>query len=380
MPNLLCFLGQTNELCYAELAMVVRRFNIAAPILLTPYFAEIVVPNKEIARDLQEALGGTFKIAEILEKSPHTSPEEVEARIVDFLLELKPKRFALAEHGRDHLEPLDAVAVKRTLMEHGLKTTYKDTPRYGAGAALLKSGSVHEFHVLQTESSLIYAHTLTVQDIDTWSLRDAGKPDRDRKRGMLQPKVAHMMINLALGEEPAANQVLLDPFCGTGTILIEGAFMDIPHVMGADIDMKAILQSNKNLKWWQELQVEPFTYEVAVKAAEKLLPQDLSKKPTLIVTEPYLGKMTPEPERIPRILDGLERMYKGAFRSFARLLPKGGKVAILFPSFVSGKHTITVGKTLRELPELGFEVVAGPFRAGRPDAVTQRELYIMEKM
>jgi tRNA G10 N-methylase Trm11 len=379
MSNLLCFLGQTNELCYAELAVIARRLELPAPLLITPQLAELIAP-RERATELQELLGGTAKIAEILEKAPHTTPEEVEKRIIDFLLEIKPKSFVLAEHGRDHLPPLDNVDIKRTLMTYGVKSNYKESPRYGAGAALLKRGNVEELHVIQTETQLIYATTLTVQDIDTWSLRDAGKPERDRKRGMLQPKIAHMMINLAMDQSSPADHVLLDPFCGTGTIMIEGAFMDIPHVMGADIDVKAILQSNANLKWWQELQEEPFTYEVAAKPVEKLQPQDFGQKPTLIVTEPYLGKMTPDPEQIPRILDGLERMYRGAFRAYGRLLPQGGRVAMLFPSFATKKHSITVGKLFRALPELGFQITAGPFRAGRPDAVTQRELYILEKM
>jgi tRNA G10 N-methylase Trm11 len=265
-------------------------------------------------------------------------------------------------------------------MEYNVKANYKDTPRYGAGAALLKNGTVDELHVIQTETQLIYATTLTVQYIDTWSLRDVGKPERDRKRGMLQPKIAHMMINLALDQAKAEDQVLLDPFCGTGTILIEGAFMDMPYVIGSDIDVNAILQSNANMSWWQGMQVEPFEYEVVAKGVEKLQPQDFRKQPTLIITEPYLGKMTPEPEQIPRILDGLERMYRGAFRAYGRLLPKGGRVAMLFPSFATKKHHITVGKLFRALPELGFEITAGPFRAGRPDATTQRELYILEKM
>lgn len=379
MSNLLCFLGQTNELCYAELVIIARRLQIPAPLLITPQLAELIAP-REKAQELQELLGGTAKIAEVLEKGPHAKPEEVEKRIIDFLLELKPKTFTLAEHGRDHLEPLDAVEIKRTLLTYGVKSNYKDSPRYGAGAALLKKGTVEELHVIQTETQLIYASTLTVQDIDTWSLRDAGKPERDRKRGMLQPKIAHMMINLALDQADAADQILLDPFCGTGTIMIEGAFMDIPHVMGSDIDVKGVLESNTNLKWWQTVQEEPFDYEVAAKAVEKLQPQDFSKRPTMIVTEPYLGKMTPEIDQIPRILDGLERMYRGAFRAYGRLLPQGGKVAMLFPSFATKKHHITVGKLFRALPELGFQITAGPFRAGRPDAVTQRELYILEKM
>lgn len=380
MSAYLFFLGQTRELCLAELEVVARRLKLPAPTLVGEMLAMIESNDTIDAVQLQEILGGTSKIAQVLNRTEHASPEVVFDSVLDYLLELKPKRFAIAEHGRDHFEPIDAVRMKRELVAHGLRSNYKETPRYGGNAGLLKSGSVMEIQVVQTATQLIYARTLTVQNVDLWSLRDFGKPERDVRRGMLQPKIAHMMINLAMGESSPADHVLLDPFCGMGTVLIEGAFMDIPHVIGSDIDSQAVMQSLKNLNWWKERQVEPFTFEVLARSVEKLEKKDFAHTPTIVVTEPFLGKLTPEPEQIPRVIDGLERLYKGMMRAYHRILPVGGKVVIIFPSFQMGKRRATVSKILDRLDEFGFKYVAGPYRGGRPEAVTQREIHVLEKI
>ena len=380
MSAYLFFLGQTRELCLAELEVVARRLELPAQTLIAETLAQIETSVSLDAKRLQELLGGTSKIAQILDRTPHADEQVVYDKVLDYLLEFRPKRFAIGEHGRDHLPVLDAVQLKRDLVKHGLKSNYKETPRYGGNAGLLKSGSVTEIQVIQLPSEILYVKTLTVQDVDLWSLRDAGKPERDVKRGMLQPKIAHMMINLALGETNPADHVLLDPFCGMGTVLLEGAFMDIPHVVGSDIDSTAIMSTIKNINWWSERQVEPFTFQVLSRPVEKLETHDFEKRPTMIVTEPFLGKLTPEPEQVPRVIDGLERLYKGMMRAFNRVLPVGGRVVIIFPSFRMGKREVTVSKILDNLSEFGFKYVAGPYRGGRPGAVTQREIHVFEKI
>jgi tRNA (guanine6-N2)-methyltransferase len=60
--------------------------------------------------------------------------------------------------------------------------------------------------------------------------------------GSLKPSVAAALIQLAEG---AAGSLLLDPFCGAGTILIEGASMG-HQVFGGDIDPQALAATGEN--------------------------------------------------------------------------------------------------------------------------------------
>ena len=62
----------------------------------------------------------------------------------------------------------------------------------------------------------------------------------------LNPRMARAMINVAGIKD---NDVLLDPFCGTGGILIEGADMNL-RIIGQDIDSKMVDASLKNLNYF----------------------------------------------------------------------------------------------------------------------------------
>jgi len=59
----------------------------------------------------------------------------------------------------------------------------------------------------------------------------------------LQPKLAGCMINLT---RVSAGEVLLDPFCGAGSILIEAGFLDC-RAVGADIEAKMVKGARLNL-------------------------------------------------------------------------------------------------------------------------------------
>ena len=56
---------------------------------------------------------------------------------------------------------------------------------------------------------------------------------------MIPPKLARTMINLAVGENDPKSITVFDPFCGTGTILMEGLMVGVT-VMGSDLDHEAV--------------------------------------------------------------------------------------------------------------------------------------------
>lgn len=87
-----------------------------------------------------------------------------------------------------------------------------------------------------------------------------------------------------------------------------------------------------------------------------------------------------DPDGKKTVMDFIPKQYQH-LRLFpvGRMLPVGGRVAILLPSYKIGKHTLTVSKTLQDASMFGFTIVEGPYRAGRPDAVTQRNVYVFEK-
>ena len=74
-----------------------------------------------------------------------------------------------------------------------------------------------------------------VQDIDAYARRDQVRPARDARVGMLPPKLAQILINLCGELNDGAR--ILDPFCGTGGILIEAGLIGC-KVVGSDVNWK----------------------------------------------------------------------------------------------------------------------------------------------
>lgn len=384
MPqSYLFFLGSTVELCQLELKTIANRLNWSEPLFIKPNIALLEFNSTPTNTDLQKwqnLLGGTVKIASILEQQSlqqHNDVSSVQQQIVDLLLSSKPKRFAVSEVGRDHLPPVDVAEVKNILRDHNLKSSYLESSRHGVSAAQFKQ-TMTEITVIQTDSSLLYAKTETMQDIDSWTHRDIDKPNRDTKKGMLQPKVARMMVNIALGDAAPEESIILDPFVGTGTILIEATDLGVPVVLGADYSPDQVIAATHNLEWWQKHDYLNFSYEIVCKDVSNLQPGDFSSTPTTIVTEPFLGKLRPTEEKIEGITRGLSKLYKGVIKTFTELLAPGSQVAIILPSWQIRGKKLVMKQTLTHFQKAGFELLYEPVRAGRVGSFTQREVHVLK--
>lgn len=200
------------------------------------------------------------------------------------------------------------------------------------------------------------ARTLTVQPFEEFSARDYGRPGRDDQSGMLPPKLALTMVNLA-GLPP--NAALLDPFCGSGTILSEAVLLGYRDITSADVSAKAVADSRQNLEWLAK-KVEQINAGSSG-AAPRLIESDirgLSKKIPAhsidgIITEPFLGP----PVRGRLDLSDLKThraelaaLYTDAFSEFKKLLKPGGVVVFIFPQFIAWQNLIA-GQTIVRVAE-----------------------------
>lgn len=107
-----------------------------------------------------------------------------------------------------------------------------------------------EIVLVKDGNKTIIAKTTHEQDIEAYALRDRGRPMRDARIGMLPPKLAQIIVNLATGNvTPQPDKLkLLDPFCGTGVVLQEAALMAY-RVYGTDLDERMVDYSRQNLHW-----------------------------------------------------------------------------------------------------------------------------------
>jgi len=267
------------------------------------------------------------------------------------------------------------------LNKNGINSRYIEGSRLGLSAAILiHKKRVKEVYLITTKDGAFLAETLGAQDIDDWTNKDRNKPYFDRKKGMLPPKVALIMVNIAMGDNPVSEdqkRILLDPFCGTGTVLIEGLLTNL-DVFGSDLDIEAVEGTKRNLEWLA--QDYPFTheYKVIMSDATKIPPQP--EKFQYLVTEPFLGKPKPNPAKLPYIFKGLEKMYIGAFKHWTTLLDDGASVVIVFPTVTTEdakgrKRTFSLDMLIDKLTTFGNTTLSKPILYSRPQAVVQRQIY-----
>jgi len=86
-----------------------------------------------------------------------------------------------------------------------------------------------------------------------WENKSPQYPGREPKDkpafhpSMLKPKLARLLVNLA---RVKPHGKLFDPFCGTGSVLIEAYHLNLKPI-GIDVDWKAIKKSEINLKHYK---------------------------------------------------------------------------------------------------------------------------------
>ncbi|MFH1375931.1 MAG: methyltransferase domain-containing protein [Patescibacteria group bacterium] len=191
----------------------------------------------------------------------------------------------------------------------------------------------------QAGKNFCFAELTAVQPFESYKARDYEKPARDARVGMLPPKLAQIMVNLVCSDQLAvsrnfeknsklqtANSKLLtvyDPFCGTGTILVEAALLGY-QVLGSDIDARMVEFSKRNLEALN-LKGEVFLHDATRS------PLSRGQEFDIVVTEGDLGpprKTIPEEKVRVKIFNDLRRLYT---QFFAWL--NCSRVVITFPVY-----------------------------------------------
>jgi tRNA (guanine10-N2)-dimethyltransferase len=200
-----------------------------------------------------------------------------------------------------------------------------------------------------TNEKLVLGLKLTDITSKTFSER------RPRKKPFFHPsampsKMARCMVNLAHGK---AESLVLDPFCGTGTSLIEASYIGC-RAVGVDAQNRMILGTRKNLRFFNI-------------SAEGLLLADSRKPPFFkvdcIVTDPPYGRSS------STMKSTTEQLVKDVLASSRELLGVGQRICIASPKTLNITHIGT---------ELGYRHVESHF-AYIHQSLT-REIAVFEKV
>jgi len=145
----------------------------------------------------------------------------------------------------------------------------------------------------------------------------------------LSPRLARVLLNLA-GLEPG--HVVLDPFCGSGTILAEGYSMSL-RCLGLDISASRVQDARENIRW-SGGGTNLSSFDIRKGDARYLSTMLHGSKVDAVVTEPLLLpriEARPKTATARALLDDAGEVYSRALESMADSILPGGRIVVVVP-------------------------------------------------
>jgi tRNA G10 N-methylase Trm11 len=362
MPQYYFFLGHTPDLSVLELRAIF-------PGEFKSFDQSIVVFQGELDESKFALLGGTRKVARSRGVVPRSN---VEAKLVELIAAGTTKNIAVTDYANLNLSK-STIHDLKSMISRPIRLVSMDTNEHEL--VMLSHQHVTEYNLLPDGNDVNIAETCWIFDAEDWVRRDREKPYRDIKHGMLPPKIARLMVNLATGGKTGLT--IADPFCGTGTVLSETILTGC-SVVGSDTSPEAVEGARANLAWLvSTYDLRSTTYDLRVLDATHF-----ASRIDAIVTEPYMGPLLDDRNPLPlskikNIAKGLDKLYRGAFKSWSQVLPPGGRVVMTIPSFAVYNRVIpTIG--VDALTALGYNCISS-VAYGKPGAIVIRNITILEK-
>jgi tRNA (guanine10-N2)-dimethyltransferase len=276
-----------------------------------------------------------------------------------------------------------------------------------------------ELVVVKSAKQVFIAQTIKVQDIEAYAARDQNRPKRDMKVGMLPPKLAQIMINLAVGILPAEsrqsvcdipadqpiprahlNRAILDPFCGSGVVLQE-ALLAGYNVLGSDIDQRMVDYAIVNVHDWLKTRYPDLKGYLAITKADATntkwsnLDWQRSTWPDhklpgidFVVSETYLGEAyssLPTDERLVKSVASCNLIIKNFLTNLAPQIKPGTRLCLAVPAWQISPQAFKHLPVIDQIESLGYNRVSfvhlkkEALLYFRPGQIVARELIILTR-
>lgn len=331
-----------GELSRLELIAVLRKLG-------TEYRIEYYEDSFCIleANDLVKAakyLGGSFKLGEVVAEAQDENLFMGKLHATKMFEWLDQKAsWGLSLYGiNNNLDP-DFVqdvqsAVGKKVRDAGARKAKKVLPDITSvnegirelSSAIVAEKNVIDVQLLKSKDSLFLALTIATIPSTSFQERDLKRPYQNSTIS-LSPRIARVLVNMTMLNE---GQRLLDPFCGTGTILMEAAVLNI-NVIGFDKDSQKIKGTWQNINWLRDAGRISKNVHAKLQRRDardlRFLDRDsidaIATEPILI---PALKRFPSEEEAKDMLLDSF-KTYKEFLRSAEYVLKRNGKIALVIP-------------------------------------------------
>lgn len=411
------FLGKNPVLSLAELSALLQKLQLEYAIMeIRPAFIILDISQSFNLRDFFVQMGGTVKVGKriVQVESLADLPRFLqEFALQEFAGQSGKKSFGFSLYSSEKIPETKAmaklVAVRRVFYD--LKNTLSDKVKLRivepqAEKLTLSSASIFqnrltagkkgvEFNLIFRGNRVELFTTLIVQDIASYSRRDYEKPGRDARIGMMPPKLAQVMVNLA---RINTGDTLCDPFCGTGTILQEALLNDY-RVIGSDNNGEQIQRTKQNLAWLgKEYDLTYPNYKVNQGSFSEIFRRLKPNSLNAIVTEGTLGPTyhkLPDPAQVRDNYLVLRKLYSRFLESARSPLKNGARLVVTLPAYQIRPGEFVLAEFVDSLQKLGYDVVCPLEKAfqttnikitkrnsilyARPDQIVAREIVIFQK-
>lgn len=296
----------------------------------------------------------------------------------------------------------EALKCKRILAKRG--QSVRVVPN--RAATLSSATSFHNHLTSETKLELLkvggrYYRVIQVQNINAYARRDQERPARDAKVGMLPPKLAQILINLAGVLRPGAT--VLDPFCGTGVVLQEALLMGY-RAYGTDVSARMVEYSQRNLEWLAGARGRAGTRKVTGGAGAgsgagtgardfRVEVGDATKfswQPPIgaVAAEVYLGPPMSAPPAEMKLKAAKQEcggILLGCLRNLAGQLTPGTPVVLAVPAWRRPNGAYERLNLLDEIEQLGYNVrsfknlAQSDLLYHREQQVVAREIIVLRK-
>ncbi len=393
MERSLFILGRQSSIGVAELESLFGRDAIS---LVGDQCVSCDVPASDVTFS---RIGSSIKLGTYLGTIPTNRWQDVKDKIAEYALQCANDitegkiKLGISVYGFSTPPPqlmAMGLTIKKQLQKHDYSIRLIPNKEKDLSSAQVLHNNLTgdrgiELLVIRDGSKTVIGRTVAVQDISAYAARDQERPKRDAFVGMLPPKLAQTIVNLAAGQSTLESQkVVLDPFCGTGVILQEALLMGF-GAYGSDLEPRMIEYSAKNLEWLATKGsiTDPF-----------LEPGDATSHQWqhpfyTVASESYLGHPLgswPSPDKLTSIIGSCNLIISKFLRNIGKQMPKDTRICVAVPAWINPNND-----SIKHLPMLDHLEVLGYNRVSfqrvssndlvyyRPGQLVGRELLVLTR-
>lgn len=394
--NYFFILGNHPALSVAEILAYLHTNKLIFSIVATSDEFLIISTNNKINLDILEFIGGSIKFGQI-NKILSTQPTVND--FIDLLPSANKIFFGLSLYPNKSKKILKSnifrfgLEIKKILKDKGRTGRLVTSKQANLSAVVISKNKLlsengAEIIIVNHNNNYFLGKTLAVQPFAELSERDYGRPQRDDHSGMLPPKLAQIMLNLS---QTNKHELILDPFCGSGTVLQEALWQQRKNLIGSDISNKAINDTQKNLSWLEQRYNLLTNVKLLSASVLELFKFIKPNSISAIVTEPDLGRPDLNSKNQKIEIVRLEKLYIQSYQVFFNLLKPKGLVVMIWPVFfdtnyldiekvvekIGFKKNIPLTKELLNIYQLNKRK---NLQYARPGQKVSREITIWEKI